>query len=424
MRDIIRGDPPEGHVHGLLDRPIVVSACIVACTAGCIAPKTVAPIQSSTGDTITARELAPGVAYRHFTDSRGPLVAYLIRIDLRRADLELRHLRAHDELKGREKTSSMVRRHAIPGGRDTILAAVNADFFDLKTGETENNQVVGGEWWKGLKVTDSPYDTYDNVHVQFAMDAARRPYIDRYILDGKAWGRSRVATPITTVNRNPAGLPEGVALYTPRFGAMTPRDTARPTAEAAIMNAGRRGDTLLFVRRGDVVAASGSPIPANGATLAGYGDRAKEVSAMAAGDTIKVLLSTLPRSPFGAPLSLVVGGWPRILRDGEDVAADAATVEGTISRNAEARHPRTAIGFSRDSTTLFLLTVDGRSERSVGATLVELAALMRRLGAWQAMNFDGGGSTTMVVGGVVVNSPTDATGEREVGSALAVVRKR
>jgi len=351
-------------------------------------------------------------------------VAYLIRIDLRRADLELRHLRAHDELKGREKTSSMVRRHAIPGGRDTILAAVNADFFDLKTGETENNQVVGGEWWKGLKVTDSPYDTYDNVHVQFAMDAARRPYIDRYILDGKAWGRSRVATPITTVNRNPAGLPEGVALYTPRFGAMTPRDTARPTAEAAIMNAGRRGDTLLFVRRGDVVAASGSPIPANGATLVGYGDRTKEVSAMAAGDTIKVLLSTLPRSPFGAPLSLVVGGWPRILRDGEDVAADAATVEGTISRNAEARHPRTAIGFSRDSTTLFLLTVDGRSERSVGATLVELAALMRRLGAWQAMNFDGGGSTTMVVGGVVVNSPTDATGEREVGSALAVVRKR
>jgi exopolysaccharide biosynthesis protein len=57
-------------------------------------------------------------------------------------------------------------------------------------------------------------------------------------------------------------------------------------------------------------------------------------------------------------------------------------------------------------------------------TLDELATLMRRLGAWQAMNFDGGGSTTMVVGGVVVNAPSDPTGEREVGSALAVVRKR
>jgi exopolysaccharide biosynthesis protein len=145
---------------------------------------------------------------------------------------------------------------------------------------------------------------------------------------------------------------------------------------------------------------------------------------MASGDTVRLLLATLPRSPSGAPVTLLVGGWPRILRDGQDVAGDAATVEGTISRNAEARHPRTALGFSRDSTTLFLVVVDGRSQRSVGATLVELAALMRQLGAWNAMNFDGGGSTQMVVGGVLVNSPTDPAGEREIGSALAVVRKR
>jgi exopolysaccharide biosynthesis protein len=104
------------------------------------------------------------------------------------------------------------------------------------------------------------------------------------------------------------------------------------------------------------------------------------------------------------------------------VAGDAATIEGTISRNAETRHPRTAVGFSRDSTTLLLVVVDGRSSASVGMTLGELADLMRRLGAWQALNFDGGGSTTMVIGGAVVNVPSDATGEREVGNALLVVR--
>jgi exopolysaccharide biosynthesis protein len=96
-------------------------------------------------------------------------------------------------------------------------------------------------------------------------------------------------------------------------------------------------------------------------------------------------------------------------------------MEGTISRNAEARHPRTAVGFSRDSSTLFLLVVDGRSTASVGMTLVELAALMRRVGAWQALNFDGGGSTTMIVDGAIVNTPSDTTGEREVGNALLVV---
>jgi hypothetical protein len=68
----------------------------------------------------------------------------------------------------------------------------------------------------------------------------------------------------------------------------------------------------------------------------------------------------------------------------------------------------------------FLLVVDGRSQKSVGMTLVELAALMRRLGAWQAMNFDGGGSTTMIIDGAIVNAPSDATGEREVGNALLV----
>jgi hypothetical protein len=284
--------------------------------------------------------------------------------------------------------------------------------------------VLRGEWWKGLKVTDSPYDTYDNVHVQFGLDAAGRPVMDRFILNGKAWDRGGVAMPIITMNSNPSGQPEGTALFTARYGAAAPRDTTRQTAEASLSSAGHRGDTLLFVRRGPVSSASGSLIPADGAVLAAYGARTKEVQAMAEGDTVKVLLATLPRLRRGAVPAMLVGGWPRILRDGENVAGEAATVEGTLSRNAEMVHPRTAIGFSRDSATLLLLTVDGRSENSGGVTLVDLARLMRQLGAWQAMNFDGGGSTTMVIDGAVVNVPSDKTGEREVGNALMVVRRR
>lgn len=379
-------------------------------------------LRAQTGDTITARQLAPGVAYKQFTDPSGPFVMHLVQVDLRRRNLEIRHARAHDQLKGRERTSEMVKRATANGTR--VLAAVNADFFWLTTGENENNQVIGGEWWKGLKVTDSPYDTYDNAHSQFAIDARGRPRIERFMLDGKAWAHG-VATPIITVNFNPSGNPEGTALYTPRYGATTPRDTARSTAEAVLGSAGRKGDTLLFVRRGAVSALSGSPIPADGAVLSAYGAglRTKEVQAMAEGDTVKILLATLPRPATGAAPAMVIGGWPRILRDGAVVAGDAATLEGTISRNAEMRHPRTAVGFSRDSATLYLLTVDGRSPKSLGLTLVELAAVMRRLGAWNAMNFDGGGSTTMVIDGAVMNVTSDQTGEREVGNALLVVKK-
>lgn len=397
----------------------------VVCMALGVVAAVGTPLFGQRGDTLVSRELAPGVSYRQFIDARGPLVMYLVRVDLRRNDLDLREARADAQLKGRERTTSMVQRAAGEGS--TVLAAVNADFFDLKTGENENQQVIGGEWWKGLKVTDSPYDTYDNVHTQFAFDDARHPFMDRFILDGKAWVFGRPSnTPIINVNHDPSGNPEGTALFTSRFGATTPRDTTRQTVEAQLIAAGRHGDTLTFVRRGAVSQQSGSPIPSNGAVLAAYGIglRMQEVQAMREGDTINVLLTTLPRLPNARAPALIIGGWPRILRDGVNVVGDAATVEGTISRNAEMKHPRTALGFSRDSSTLYILAVDGRSQRSIGITLDELASLMRRLGAWNAMNFDGGGSTTMVIDRAVVNVPSDSAGERAVGNALLVVKRK
>lgn len=376
---------------------------------------------AQTGDTIVSRTLAPGVEYRQFNDKTGPWRANLVRINLRVASVELRPARAGDALRSREKTTAMVQRATDNGA--TVLAAVNADFFELRLGENENNQVINGEWWKGLKVTDSPYDTYDNVHIQFGVDADRHVLMDRFILDGKFWARGAM-TPIVTVNAIPSGTYEGTALFTPRYGARTPLDTARKSTEAPLQTAGRRADTLLYVRRGAISQANGSAIPENGAVLSAYGPRADAVKAMIEGDTVKVLLATLPRIKHGATPSTLIGGWPRILQNGVNVAPEAATVEGTISRNAEARHPRSAIGFSRDSSRVYLLTVDGRSENSVGATLIELAALLRKLGAWEAMNFDGGGSTTMVVGGKVVNAPSDAEGERAVGNALMLLLRK
>ncbi|MBP1661735.1 MAG: hypothetical protein H6P95_2927 [Candidatus Aminicenantes bacterium] len=70
---------------------------------------------------------------------------------------------------------------------------------------------------------------------------------------------------------------------------------------------------------------------------------------------------------------------------------------------------------------IVLVAVDGRQpELSVGMTIAELAALLIELGAVEAVNMDGGGSTTMAVRGKVVNSPSDLTGERAVGDALLV----
>lgn len=85
------------------------------------------------------------------------------------------------------------------------------------------------------------------------------------------------------------------------------------------------------------------------------------------------------------------------------------------------RFPRTAAGIDESGSTLFLAVVDGRSEVSIGMTLLELGALMADVGAWQAINLDGGGSSAIRVdaAGGIVNTPSDGN-ERVVANHLGV----
>jgi len=364
--------------------------------------------------------VAPGITWYQTADPRGPWQLSVVRVDLTVRSVALRAVRAQGALTGREPTSAIA-------ARDQARVALNADFFDLRTGATENNTVTDGEWWQGRLVTDSPFDTYDNVHAQFALSRSGVPSIDRYVLDGRAWVRG-VLFPILGVNAWPRSTPilarEGSALFTPRAGTMMPRDTTRDGAEVALQAIAPSGDTLRYVAISNAGDGSGSAIPPAGAVLAAFGDRAPALRTVRAGDTVRVWLGIQPALADGRPPAQLVGGWPRILERGANVAAEAASREGTISRNAEARHPRSAVGISRDRKTLWLVTVDGRTERSVGMTLVELAEALRRLGAWDGLNFDGGGSTTLVVDGRVVNRTSDPTGERPVGNALLVLERR
>jgi len=378
-------------------------------------------VAAQQADSVRTTTLAPGVTHVRLVRNDGPWVIHVLRADLRRADVAVRQVRAHDRLTSRERVSAMAARRAAAG--EQVIAAVNADFFDLATGTSENNVVIDGEWWRGIRLTDSPYDTFDNIHAQFALDSDRRPLLDRFAFDG--WVRTpRASFPLIALNAMPKGTYEGTALWTPRAGPTTPTDTVRPTAELSLAPAGRRADTVLYVRR-SASRGGGSAIPPDGVVLAAYGARTVALDSTADGDTLRVTLGAAPwpASARAALPSLVIGGWPRILLDGVSVAGRASAEEGTISRNAEVRHPRTAIGVTRDRTSLLLVTVDGRSAASVGMTLVELAEFMKTLGAWNALNFDGGGSTTMVIGDRVVNTPSDRTGEREVGSALFIMKR-
>jgi len=88
------------------------------------------------------------------------------------------------------------------------------------------------------------------------------------------------------------------------------------------------------------------------------------------------------------------------------------------------RHPRTAIGWNADQSVVWLVVVDGRKVHSVGMGLYELTDLFIRLGAYEALNLDGGGSSTLVFDQSIRNTPSDPTGERKVGNALLLVQQK
>jgi len=114
-----------------------------------------------------------------------------------------------------------------------------------------------------------------------------------------------------------------------------------------------------------------------------------------------------------------VGGFHQILTNGE-------TAQRT--HDNKARHPRSATGISQDGKYLYLVVIDGRRAGSVGATEEETALLLRSLGSWDALNFDGGGSTALAMrfanGKIkVVNTPIHggiAGQERAVAGCIGV----
>jgi hypothetical protein len=83
-----------------------------------------------------------------------------------------------------------------------------------------------------------------------------------------------------------------------------------------------------------------------------------------------------------------VSGNAMVLIDGNIVATDKEGI----------RHPRSVVGLSQDNKTLYLVAVDGRQPAySRGANMVELGEYLKSIGAYNAINLDGGGSTAMVV---------------------------
>jgi hypothetical protein len=212
------------------------------------------------------------------------------------------------------------------------------------------------------------------------------------------------------------GTSSGATLFTTWIGDSVPADSAARRLALRVLDGTEAGG------RGVVVSSDSSAAPARirpgTAVVLAHGPARDWARRRTPGDTVvwsaRVVVDD--RASGDVMATEVIGGFPELLRAGRPVLAEQTIAEGF----GASRHPRTAIGWTPDGR-LLLVVVDGRQPpHSAGMSLDELTWLFQRLGAADALNLDGGGSSAMVVDGAVVNRPSDRQGERAVGNALVL----
>jgi len=115
-----------------------------------------------------------------------------------------------------------------------------------------------------------------------------------------------------------------------------------------------------------------------------------------------------------------IGGGPVLLQNGEIKISNNEELKFT-GRSINDKHPRTAIGYTRDHK-LILLVIEGRNPDAQGATLTEEAQILKDLGCVEALNLDGGGSSCLLVNGKETIKPSDKN-QRAV-PAVFLIRKK
>lgn len=366
---------------------------MVACAGG-PTPGT-GPAPAGFGTT-ASHLVADGVVYRSLRGPAGPWAVEVLDISLDSCTT-LRAVKGFAGAVGRERTSVLLQRL---DDTVTVLGGVNADFFMFAPPGVPTNAHISGN-----RVVTGP-----SAQPVLALSRSQRPYLGNLGVRGSALiGEQRFL--LAGWNRI---TPSGLAYFDRSYGVMT--DTATAAVEVLLSPDGRRRvvavDTAwrgIFIPAGHVVLVAGASAPQ---------ELKEALLALRPGEEVEVDPRLGPIHPEEA-----VGGRPILVTDSVITLAARSTTAFSVTR-----HPRTAVGVSGDGRRIWLVTVDGRQpEYSVGMSLLETANLLRDLGAVEAINLDGGGSTAMVIRDPrtgtlrVTNRPSDAEGERAVGNSLAVV---
>ncbi len=333
------------------------------------------------------KDLGGGLSYTYWQDDMSGLPVRLYVLSLAPgSNYELRPFSGAGNANGRGRLS---RATAASGAR----AAVNACYFDT------DGWVIGNCKWNG-----SFYGTDATPRSAFVVDKEGKASVQKdlayrgtvslkggRILTIKGLNRQRITDDLVLFNRN--------------YGSAT--RTNEHGREIRV----RQGRAVEISAKGNMALDNNSLV------LSGHGENADALARVRRGDRIAVDQTLGSRMADEA--RLVVGAGPLLLENGR---VNVRVREEAIAPDiAFGRAPRTGAGVTADGTVL-LMVVDGRSQNSAGMTLKEFAQYLKRFGAVSAVNFDGGGSSEMVLDGRIMNRPSDGS-ERPVSIGLGVFRK-
>ncbi len=363
------------------------------------------------------KQVQDGIEYAEMTRTidKLPVKMNLLRLDLTKVRLDVVH--AMDAAIGTETVSSMAKRHGA-------IAAINAGFFRLDksifAGDAAGVLQIDGKLLSephsnriALMISNQKDKT--KVEFQHLTLYSNNVFIgkDGFKIGGKIGERFE----IKGMNRE---RKEGdLIIFTPQFHKTT---LTNSNGLEIIVRDGKI--TQIIDNKGN------NNIPADGFVISAdekvKGEILKKIKV---GYKVGQLYSFDDINTgriSGKDISWehaedITNGVPQLIKNGKiEITWEQEKASKSFVEN---KHPRTAVAKLKDGKFL-MITVDGRSEQSAGIGLQNLSEILIELGAADAMNLDGGGSTTMFLDGKIVNQPSDQTGERKVGDAILVTPRK
>ena len=327
--------------------------------------------------------LAKGVTYSYLQDEMNgrQIQAYLVSVEPG-ARYQLLPFSAAGAYNGRGRVSQFAQ-------QNKLIAAINASYFDTDgwvIGCIKNQgrmMAVDDEPRSGYVLKNGNPDIVQDINYYGTLDLPNGQHL---VLKGM----------------NRARISDDLVLYNSFFAPST--KTNQWGREIKIVN----NRVTAISTAGNMVITPGSSV------ISGHGASAAALAQLRVGDRV-TMSETLGNSAADAAETVVSGGALLVEHGRVQVRVAEEKIPADI---AMGRAPRTALGIKKDGT-LLMVVVDGRSNNSAGLTLTELATYMLRLGAREAVNFDGGGSSVMAINGQVVNKPSDGR-ERTVSVGLGL----